>query len=156
MKYVSEFLEAWEMWYSYKIQTLKFLQAFMFLLNNVNQNQWVYIHIYVQVSTPPHRRLTVYCLLWGLIRLCVFQVEAVLVRKAINERSKRINCLHAKSTNCFQKTYKSYFSKWLCRNKYDCRANMVSVTASLPTDFWSTIWKQKQRGLSWNLVTPES
>ena len=42
MKYVSEFLEAWEMWYSYKIQTLKFLQAFRFLLDNINQNQRVY------------------------------------------------------------------------------------------------------------------
>ena len=45
MKDISEFLEAWEMWYSYKMQTLQFLQAFMFLKNNVNQNQCVNIHI---------------------------------------------------------------------------------------------------------------
>lgn len=54
MKYVSEFLEAWEMWYSYKIPNIKIPAGiYVSVKQRKPQNQWVYIHIYVQVSLPP-------------------------------------------------------------------------------------------------------
>lgn len=42
MKDVSEVFEAWEMWYSDRIQTLKFLQAFLFL-SQYKQKKPIYI-----------------------------------------------------------------------------------------------------------------
>lgn len=89
---MKDFLETWGMWYFYKIQTLKFLQAFPFLsqYKPKNKQKTIYVHVCVCVSPciDTYRLLILLSITrikWVMIAQ---KLKLFLVRKAINERSK--------------------------------------------------------------------